>query len=253
MFIDDTLAGMARVLKEGSPDGRSPIVEVHPESARPPFVFLHGDFTAGGFYSRALALALGPDQPTLIVHPHGLLDDRIPGTIEAMAADHVSALRAVRPHGPYVLGGHCNGALVAYEMARQLTVGGEDVPVVVLIEAAAPRLHAGSSGDGGAARFVKVGKDGAPEVLAARDRISDIDLRYRHVIDGYAGAPWSGHVVVIQARERDRGPCAGWMRLAPDCESHFVPGGHVTMITRHLGELAAVVRGAIERALKVAA
>jgi hypothetical protein len=32
-----------------------------------------------------------------------------------------------------------------------------------------------------------------------------------------------------------------------------VPGGHVTMITRHLGELAAVVRGAIERALKVAA
>ena len=253
MFIDDTLAGMARELKEGSPDGRSPIVEVHPESARPPFVFLHGDFTAGGFYSRALALALGPDQPTLIVHPHGLLDDRIPETIEAMAADHVRALRAVRPHGPYVLGGHCNGALVAYEMARQLTAGGEDVPVVVLIEAEAPRLHAGSSGDGGAARFVKVGKDGAPEVLAARDRISDVDLRYRHVIDGYEGAPWNGRVVVIQAEERDRGPGAGWMRLAPDCESHLVPGGHVTMITRHLGELAAVVRGAIERALKVAA
>ena len=73
------------------------------------------------------------------------------------------------------------------------------------------------------------------------------------MIDGYAGAPWNGHVVVIQAQERDRGPGAGWMRLAPDCESHLVPGGHVTMITRHLGELAAVVRGAIERALKVAA
>jgi len=32
-----------------------------------------------------------------------------------------------------------------------------------------------------------------------------------------------------------------------------VPGGHVTLITRHLAELAAVVRSAIERASKVTA
>ncbi len=253
MFADDTLAGMARLLKEGVPDGKSPIVEVHPEGTRPPFVFLHGDFTAGGFYSRALALALGPDQPTLIVHPHGLVDDRVPGTIEAMAADHVRAVRALRPRGPYLLGGHCNGAFVAFEMARQLTADGEEVPVVVLIEAEAPRPGAGSPGDGGGQRFVKVGKDGAPEVLAARDRVSDIDLRYRHVLDGYSGAPWGGHVVVIQAQERNRGPGAGWGRLAPDCESFLVPGGHVTLITRHLDELAAVVRAALARAQEVAA
>ncbi|MBK6805993.1 MAG: AMP-binding protein [Betaproteobacteria bacterium] len=253
MFVDDTLAGMARMLQEGAPVARSPIVEIHPQGTRPPFVFLHGDFTAGGFYSRALALALGPDQPTLIVHPHGLLDDRIPETIEAMAADHVRALRAVRPHGPYLLGGHCNGGLVAYEMARQLTAEGEEVPAVVLIEAEAPGSRGVRPATAGRRVSLSSGRTARREVLTARDRQSDIDLRYRHVVDGYAGAPWNGHVVVIQAKERDRGAGAGWMRFAPDCESHLVPGGHVTMITRHLGELAAVVRDAIERALKVAA
>src|SRR5690606_811941 len=102
------------------------------EGRRPPFVFLHGDFTAGGFYSRAIAMALGDDQPVLIVHPHGLVDEAVPDTIEAMAADRIRALRALRPRGPYLLGGHCNGALVAYEMARQLTVEGEEVPLVVI-------------------------------------------------------------------------------------------------------------------------
>ena len=34
------------------------------------------------------------------VHPHGLLDPRIPASIEAMAADRLTALRGERPHGP---------------------------------------------------------------------------------------------------------------------------------------------------------
>ncbi len=252
MFDDDTVAGMASALQRGSAAGTAPIFEVHPEGRRPPFVFLHGDFTAGGFYSRAIAMALGGDQPVLIVHPHGLVDEAVPDTIEAMAADRIRALRALRPRGPYLLGGHCNGALVAYEMARQLAVEGEEVPLVVIVEARAPG-PAGDAGAAGVERFVKVGKGGEPEVLAPRDRASDVDLRYRRAIDRYAGAPWGGRVVVIQARDSARADDGGWSRLAPDCEAHTVPGGHVTLITRHLAELAEVVRSAIERASKVTA
>ena len=248
MFGDDTLAGMARALGEGAPDARAPIVEIHPDGTRAPFVFLHGDFTAGGFYSRALAVALGDDQPVLIVHPHGLVDPHVPESIEAMAADHVKAVRARRPRGPYVLGGHCNGALVAFEMARQLTAAGEEVPAVVLVEAQAPE----PPGDG-PRRFLRIGRDGLPEALEARDRVSDVELRYRHIIDRYAGAPWAGRVVVIHARESFPAGDAGWSRFAPDCETHVLPGGHVTLITRHLAELAAVVRDAIARASKVTA
>ena len=63
----------------------------------------------------------------------------MPDSIEAMAVDRLAALRAARPRGPYVLGGHCNGALVALEMARRLQAEGEEVHAVVLLDAAAPR------------------------------------------------------------------------------------------------------------------
>jgi hypothetical protein len=62
LFADDTVDGLARALRGRAcptPAGRS--VAVNARGHAPPFVFLHGDFQAGGFYSRALALALGPE------------------------------------------------------------------------------------------------------------------------------------------------------------------------------------------------
>jgi thioesterase domain-containing protein len=41
----------------------------------------------------------------------------------------------MRPHGPYVVAGHCNGAYVAFELARQLIDAGETVPAVIVIDA----------------------------------------------------------------------------------------------------------------------
>ena len=138
LFHDDTIAGIAKALREVRPDDDAKVVAIHRDGARPPFVFLHGDFAGGGFYSRALAQALGTDQPTLIVHPHGIDDGAIPETIEAMAADRLAELRALRPRGPYVVGGHCSGAVVAFEMARGLVAQGEDVLAVVVVEAPPP-------------------------------------------------------------------------------------------------------------------
>ena len=148
MFNDDTLAGLAAALRSASPNREAPILSFNAGGTLPPFVFLHGDFMGGGFYSRALAHWLGPDQPVLIVHLHGLVETSVPPTIEAMAADRIHSLRAMRPHRPYVLGGHCNDAFVAFEMARQLRAAGEAVPLVILIEAREPRD--GAAGDGAA-------------------------------------------------------------------------------------------------------
>jgi len=54
-----------------------------------------------------------------------------------MAADHLKTLRAFQPEGPYFLGGHCNGALVAFEMARRLQSQGQKVAFLALISAPA--------------------------------------------------------------------------------------------------------------------
>jgi thioesterase domain-containing protein len=245
LFLDDTIAGLAKALRDGAPDLKAPILTIRGEGSLPPFVFLHGDFTGGGFYSRSLAHALGPEQPVLIVHPHGLVGDAIPDSIEAMAADRVRALRALRPHGPYVVGGHCNGATVAFEMARQLTALGEDVPAVVIIEARAPagqdrpREHAADEAyvtfDGGGVRR-----------LTPRDRVSDALLRYAQAMDRYTGGHFPGHLIAVRARDLvDPRPEMGWSRYATSVEVHVLPGDHRTLVSRHVGELAQTLRAAI--------
>ena len=82
LFADDTIAGLARVLREGHVGLDTPLVTINEGGTLPPLVFLHGDLSGGGFYSRPLAHALGPDQPVVVVHPHGLDKSPIPETIE---------------------------------------------------------------------------------------------------------------------------------------------------------------------------
>jgi amino acid adenylation domain-containing protein len=114
---------------------RSPLVAVQPGGSAPPFFLLHGDFNGGGFYCRNLARYLGKDQPLYTLAPHGLDGEAIPDSIEEMAADRLSTLLEFRPTGPYLLGGHCNGGLVALEMARQLKARGLRVDLLVMIDA----------------------------------------------------------------------------------------------------------------------
>lgn len=62
-------------------------------------------------------------------------------TVEALAAHYVSLLRTVQPTGPYHIGGHSFGGLVAFEMAQQLVSAGEQVAALILMDTLAPPLH----------------------------------------------------------------------------------------------------------------
>ena len=62
----------------------------------------------------------------------------VPELLAQAARERPDAV-ALRPYGPYVLGGHCAGALVALEMARALVREGESVPAVFVIDANAPQ------------------------------------------------------------------------------------------------------------------
>lgn len=115
----------------------APIVTLQHGGRRWPLFFFHGDVAGGGFYCRRLARRLHPDRPFHAVHPLGLDGHAVPPTIEGMAAAHVDTIRAVQRHGPYLVGGYCNGGLVAWETARLLEAEGERVPLIVLVAAAA--------------------------------------------------------------------------------------------------------------------
>jgi thioesterase domain-containing protein len=80
-----------------------------------------------------LARHLDPDQPMYFLQCHAARGLPESSTIEGMAAAYVRELIAVQPEGPYHLGGYCFGGNVAFEMARQLSLGGARVGAVVLI------------------------------------------------------------------------------------------------------------------------
>ena len=60
--------------------------------------------------------------------------------IEDMARCYVNEFRKKQPHGPYLLGGLCAGGVIAYEMALQLSVAGESVELLAILEASTPQV-----------------------------------------------------------------------------------------------------------------
>jgi amino acid adenylation domain-containing protein len=109
------------------------------DPARTPIFWFHGMFNGDGLYVWQLLDELPPEVPFYAVHPHGYDNRPFPADIRRLADERLAQLRAVRPHGPYVIGGFCNGALIAYEIATRLRAEGEIVEGLVL--AGLPPLH----------------------------------------------------------------------------------------------------------------
>lgn len=116
-------------------DESASLLTIQERGSRTPFFYLHGDLLGGGFYTLKLARALGEDQPLYGLPPHQVGDLSQTPSIEQMATEHLEAIRSVRPNGPYIIGGFCLGAIVAYELAQQIIASGETVEMLVLIDA----------------------------------------------------------------------------------------------------------------------
>jgi thioesterase domain-containing protein len=113
---------------------RTPVTAVRTGGTKRPFFFLHGDWQGKAYYCLELAEALGEEQPFYLLETYKYNDLEVLPTLEEVAAAHVAALRAIQPEGPYTLGGWCNGAFFAYEMAQQLRAAGQRVEKLVLMD-----------------------------------------------------------------------------------------------------------------------
>jgi thioesterase domain-containing protein len=74
-----------------------------------------------------------------VLHTLGADGGPLPERIEHMAAHYLKLICDFRPNGPYLLGGFCNGGLIAYEMSRQLRAQGREVGATVMVAAPAQR------------------------------------------------------------------------------------------------------------------
>jgi thioesterase domain-containing protein len=88
---------------------------------------------------RQLARHLGSERPFYGLQAMGIDTDQEPqSSVEEMAAWYLDAILQLVPRGPYHLGGWSFGALVAFEMARQLRQRGEEVATLVICDTPAP-------------------------------------------------------------------------------------------------------------------
>jgi len=146
------------------------LVPLRATGSRPPFFCIHqlGGLALG--YNE-LAKHLGDDQPVYGVQSAGLYGERVPlTTIEEMAALYIDAIRTVVPHGPYYLGGHSLGGLLAFEMAQQLHEQDETVALLAVMDTPV------------------VGLDDEDEIDSLFDIESRFVLELIHGIERFSGA-----------------------------------------------------------------
>ncbi len=110
------------------------VIAIQSGESKIPFFFLQGDWINGAYWCFPLAHELETDQPFYALEPCRFENLEALPTFEEIAATHLKSLYAIQPEGPYLLGGFCNGGLLAYEMARQLHAQGQKVNLLLLID-----------------------------------------------------------------------------------------------------------------------
>jgi thioesterase domain-containing protein/acyl carrier protein len=134
-----TVEGLAALLRSAAGSKHwTNLVPIQTEGARPPFFCMH---PGGGNVLCYLELAghVGGDQPFYGLQARGLDGRAEPHRrVEDMAACYIEALRTVQPDGPYYVGGHSAGGILAYEVARQLCESGQQVALTAIMDTSAP-------------------------------------------------------------------------------------------------------------------
>jgi amino acid adenylation domain-containing protein len=127
------LAQLALLLAEGAelvhPDAIHPI---QPAGVRPPLFFVGSIANLPN-----VAEGLPGDQPVYGLGVFGLRpsEEQVRHVhVEDIAAAFIEDIVRLQPQGPYYLGGYCRDAIVAYEIAQQLTRRGERVAALLIVD-----------------------------------------------------------------------------------------------------------------------
>ena len=143
LFREGTIEKIAALLEqEKTSSNLDVLIPLQNKGNLPPLFLIH---QAGGYglsYSvlaEKLAKQLDKQRPIYAIQSRGLDGKQPPlDTIEAMATTYISAIREIQPFGPYLLGGHSLGGLIAFAMAHQLETGGEKVAHLLIMDTHPP-------------------------------------------------------------------------------------------------------------------
>jgi thioesterase domain-containing protein len=245
-------------------------------------------FLVAGFHSPAdtiLVLSrlipyLSADLPVYGFRPRWIEGGELYSSVEDEAREYLKELRAVQPHGPYLLGGYCVSGLVAFEMATQLLAQGEQVELLALIDTERPtpariatvnffyrvaQVQHISSVIRDALRFndparsasarnlirIKLGMGGAlPEEIAREGSYFRRRMRYERIIREYTPRQYPGRItLLVNERTYLSDRKRGWDQIPiGELVIRKVSGDHTTMLTEHGNELARFLIESIDEA-----
>ncbi|OXM47358.1 type I polyketide synthase [Amycolatopsis alba DSM 44262] len=186
---------------------------------------------------------------------HGLEPgESIPSTIEDIAERNVTELLDADPRGPYVLGGHSAGGLIAQEMARQLFDRGHEVSLIVMIDTPSPEERHGLPDPADVLSVFDGYRSAAPRAWQAMRSAMDHDPRAREVMAATVEAirhhqPSAIPVDLLYLRANDeidgevKSHETAWKHFCTgDVAVHTVPGNHLTVVEEpHVREVAEII------------
>jgi len=286
VFHGATIEHLAALLRQGTV--KVPRLVQLRSGRKLPFICVH---PAGGSISNYLNLAqhLDPDQPLYALQASGMDEDELPHeTIEAMAADYLSAIYEAGIEGPYLLSGWSMGGVVAFEMARQLRAEGKEVAGLSLIDSIVPSPDIVKNIDELALLVGFAQTIGLRVENVSPDEISDVSTdeklalllnhaqqehllppevqlpdiqRYFNVyranilaFSSYVPQPQRLRITLFKAEERvaqnGKDAALGWDSLTEDSvEVHVVPGNHYTLFSGpHVSVLAEHLQAWLDKA-----
>lgn len=235
---------------------------------------------------RDLAAQMDSSRPFYALRSRGLHgQEKLPQSIEEMAADYAQSIQSIQPHGPYILGGWSLGGVIAFELARHLQSRGEIVKQLVLLDTAMPEgsnplvpiqqedqvgleygipftLHELSQLKPEDqlpllwqhAKSLGVLKEEAPEALVQRVLEELRSLFHHHVelATQYTILPWDGEILIVRPRDVPFSVTSSrdrhWGKVSSKVEVRFTAGHHHSMVQMpHVKELASVLDQELSR------
>ncbi|WP_225895366.1 non-ribosomal peptide synthetase [Dendronalium phyllosphericum] len=252
------------------------LVPLQPCGSKPPLFLCQGI----SIYQPLISY-LDPEQPV-----YGLLSGHEQeklvkqNRLEELAFDYIQEIKTLQPEGPYLLGGHSFGGVIAFEMAQQLISQGQKVALLVLLDTFLPgttkaissserlSFHLNQLLQIGPTYIVKnviekLSKSYGSFALKHKFfRIKTLEHLVGHA--AYYGAVlkyakhyvpqvYLGRITLFMAREKlvRVEPELGWTKLvAGELESYEIPGDHFGLLKKpNVQLLAEKLKVAIDKGL----
>ena len=262
-----------------------PAIKVEPDT--PSLFLIH---SGGGALFNCIDLVRHLASPIIVygIQAKGLDGTEPHATIPEMASAYIALIRAMQPNGPYFVAGHSLGAIVAFEIAQQLSSQSHALGFVALLDPPSPgpgpsreetsdeedtRLLTGLlealgklSGHKASAPSSILSTeqhlDEAVAPLSTGTSTTEAKAMVRNmlrIVKAHTRARYSYHpqpasfpITIFQAAQ-ETGDCSlVWADLTrPRPNAIIVPGDHVSMMAEpHVPELAKHLRRALHQALE---